>query len=201
MSTKAHIHNRKSPRTTRKKVRKKSKRLKVVEGNNSEAKEPNKTTVLFNKNKKNQGNEDLIPQRSAKHQLKNTSNDSNSSSSVIACSVKKIISSYSCKKISASSQNLWRTSKVSPRPKTTCGKKATVNNETTEIKIKRQSCPPPLFQPSESAANRNVKLKKVYYSEPQSHTLGGVPCAPPVSPLNSKLKGCRAYLTGACCIA
>ena len=183
-STKAHLHNRKIQRSTRKKGKKKSSRHKAVENNHSMAKESDKTPVLCNKNKNIQDKQDLRPKQSTKHQTKSNSSHPNSSSSVIACSVRKLISSYSNKNISTLS---WKNSKVSPRPKTSSEKKAIVD-QTSEIKIKRQSCPPPLFQPSEIITHRNVKLKKVYYSEPQSNMLSGVPCVPPVSPLDSKSK-------------
>jgi hypothetical protein len=189
-STKAHLHNRKISRSPRKKVKKKTSRLKITEENISRTKESNKATISCNKTKQNQSNENLIPNshRTVKNQDKNNSNELNCSTSVIICSVRKLISSYSTKNISTSSQTLWKNPKVSQRPKTSCGKKAAVHYK-SEIKIKRQSCPPPLFQPSESLplVSRNVKLKKVYYSEPQSHMLAGVPRVPPVSPLNSKL--------------
>ena len=180
-STKAHLHNRNIQRSIRKKVKKKSSRHKAVDNNNSMAKESDKTPVSWNKNKKIHDKQDLTPERSTKHQTKSNSNHPNSSSSVIASSVRKLISSYSNKNISTLS---WKNSKVSPRPKTSSEKKAIVD-QTWEIKIKRQSCPPPLFQPSEMTSHRNVKLKKVYYSESQSNMLSGVPCVPPVSPLNS----------------
>ncbi|CAB3977019.1 Hypothetical predicted protein [Paramuricea clavata] len=187
-STKAHLHSRKSSRSPRKKVKKKTSRLKVTEENISRAKESHKATISRNKTKQNQSNENLIPHshRTVKNQDKNNSNELNCTTSVIICSVRKLISSYSTKNISTSSQTLWKKPKVSQRPKTSCGKKAAVHCK-SEIKIKRQSCPPPLFQPSESLPliSRNMKLKKVYYSEAQSHMLAGVPCVPPASPLNN----------------
>jgi hypothetical protein len=192
-STKIHLHNRKIQKSIRKKVKKKSSRPKAVHDGDSVANKTDKATVhvlcnknkIKNKKKKSEGKHDLTPQRSTKQQTKSNSDkfNTNSSPSVIACSVRKLISSYSNKNIPTLS---WKKSKVSPRPKTSSEKKTNVN-ETSEIKIKRQSCPPPLFQPIELANNRNVKLKKVYYSEPQSNMLAGVPCAPPVSPLHSKI--------------
>ena len=181
-SSKAHLHNRKSSRSTRKKIKKKSNRLKVVEENETKTKDLNKTTVLCNKNKQNQASKGLFPNPTCKNQAANNLN----TSSVIICSARKLISSYSSKDISTSSKNMWKNPKISPRPKTSSGKKAAIH-ETSDIKIKRQSCPPPLFQPAEqSSVSKNVRLKKVYYSEAQSHMLAGVPSVPPASPLNSK---------------
>ena len=153
----------------------------------SKAEESNTTTVLCNKNKLSYNKGKSIPHRITKNKALSNSNNSKDSSSVIACSVRKLVSSYSNKKISTSPQNSWKTStiKVPPRPKTSSEKKA---NETSEVKIKRQSCPPPLFQSSESSLNKNIKLKKVYYSEPQSQMLSGVPSVPPASPFNGKLR-------------
>ena len=183
-SSKAHLHNRKSSRSTRKKTKKKSSRPKVVKENETETKDLSKTKVLCNKSKENQANKDLFPNPTGKNHAASNLN----SSSVIICSARKLISSYSSKDISALPKNMWKTPKICPRPKTSFGKKAPIH-ETSEIRIKRQSCPPPLFQPSEQLpVSKNVKLKKVYYSEAQSHMLTGVPCAPPASPFNSKSK-------------
>ena len=182
--SKAHLHNRKSSRSTRKKTKKKSSRLKVVKENETEIKDSSKAKVLCNKRKENQANKGLFPNPTGKNQAAGNLN----SSSVIICSARKLISSYSSKDISVSPKNTWKTPKISPRPKTSFAKKAPTH-ETSEIKIKRQSCPPPLFQASEQlAVSKNAKLKKVYYSEPQSHMLTGVPCVPPASPFNSKSK-------------
>ncbi|XP_028394132.1 probable serine/threonine-protein kinase irlA [Dendronephthya gigantea] len=172
-SSKARLHKRKS---TRKKTTKQPSPLIVVDENDSESKKSEKSNRLCNQG--NKRSRRVNKNRTAK----NTKDLNNSSSTGIVCSVRKLITSYSNRNISSTAQNLWKTPKVSPRPKTSSGEEALT--QLTEIKIKRQSCPPPILPQSTSPASRNAKLKKVYYSEPHSQIMTGVPCVPPVSPLN-----------------
>lgn len=56
----------------------------------------------------------------------------------------------------------------------------------SKSRYQKQSCASTLPQ-TRSHSTRN-KLKKIYYSEAQSQVISGVPCVPPVSPINGKNK-------------
>lgn len=178
-STKARLHNRKCSKSSRKNEQKKAYRLIAVEERNSKPKGSIKATVLRNKNKKNQeNNNSLMSNCNARPKLSHNPDAINSSPSVTICSVRKLISPYTIPPY-----DLCKNTKVSQRPKTSVEKYA---HETSELEIKSQSCSPPLFQTCKTTPTGSVKLKKVYYSEAHSHMLAGIPCVPPVSPVNSK---------------
>lgn len=167
---------------------KRSSPLITVDENDSNSKGSEKSKVLCNRDNKR-------AHRVNKLQAANNLKDLNNSSIGIVCSVRKLIASYSNKNISSTAQILCKNPKVSPRPKTISGGETT---QSAGIKIKRESCPPPLFQQSTSPASRNAKLKKVYHSEPHSQMMSGVPCVPPVSPLNGKTESAPPNLTLYC---
>lgn len=114
-----------------------------------------------------------------KNSLNATKNqDPRRAPSIVFCTVKKLISSYSSNKRSPKPKPMQpKVSECSPRtPQTGISKPPRV--------VKTQICPP--LQQSHSPTRRKTRIRKVYYSEAQSQMRAGIPCAPPATPLNGK---------------
>lgn len=115
-----------------------------------------------------------------KNSLNATKNqDPRRAPSIVFCTVKKLISSYSSNKRSPKPKPMQpKVSECSPRtPQTGISKPPRV--------VKTQICPP--LQQSHSPTRRKTRIRKVYYSEAQSQMRAGIPCAPPATPLNDIL--------------